>query len=438
MLARKKELPAGKLIRLVKSKITEFSNKISQGQKSTQRRFIREAIYGILQSGSSVLSKMAQALEPTGKTFHGVEKRLGYELQSAIKENDLRDNANEILRQSSFLGSDPTFALDLADINKEGSHIFEYIDRVHDGSANSVVDGYMNVVIEGIQKKGEHLPVYWEMFSTKANGFESINAEVKKGVERVVNIFGRIGHWIMDRGFDSSWIFQYFNTMGLLFVVRGYKNRNVQFEDNSTGSLHKYISEAQLPGRHPFFHYYVLNKRGRKNHWVRKESSIKYGYTKITLQPNHNHLTDTLTLWVVITEGVGGKGARSYFFTNMPINKLSEALRIAKLYSQRWGCEEGIRFLKQALSIEDIRVQSYRAFKQLIILAHLSAIALWYCLRDLQLRQKKLYGWLMDFSFLRKKRPLYLYYRLLESIQKLLWLDILSPHDFSPGFLGKL
>jgi len=56
------------------------------------------------------------------------------------------------------------------------------------------------------------------------------------------------------------------------------------------------------------------------------------------------------------------------------MNKLSDALRIAKLYSQRWGCEEGIRFLKQALSIEDIRVQSYRAFRQLIILAHLSAL----------------------------------------------------------------
>jgi transposase len=36
---------------------------------------------------------------------------------------------------------------------------------------------------------------------------------------------------------------------------------------------------------------------------------------------------------------------------------------MAKLYGQRWECEEGIRFLKQALSIEDIRVQSYRAFR---------------------------------------------------------------------------
>jgi hypothetical protein len=79
----------------VRSKITEFSNKISVGQKSTQRRFIREAIYGILQSGSSVLSKMAGSLQPTGRTFHGVEKRLGYELQSDLRNNDLRDNANE-------------------------------------------------------------------------------------------------------------------------------------------------------------------------------------------------------------------------------------------------------------------------------------------------------------------------------------------------------
>jgi hypothetical protein len=445
MLARKKELPAGKLIKLVKSKITEFSNKISVGQKSTQQRFIREAIYGILQSGSSVLSKMAVALQPTGRTFHGVEKRLGYELQSNLRNNDLRDNANEILQRSAFLGSEPTFALDLTDINKEGSHVFEYMDKVHDGSEDSVVDGYMNVVIEGIQNKGEHLPLYLEMFSTKAKGFISTNAEVKKGVDMVVNIFGRIGHWVMDRGFDSSWIFQYFNTMKLSFIVRGCKNRNVQLEDNSiglptgqVGSLHEYIKKAELPGRYPFFHYYVLRKKGRKNQWVKKESSIKYGYCTVTLLPNHGHLTEALTLQVIIIDGIDSKGVRSYFFTNMQITKLSDALRIAKLYGRRWGCEEGIRFLKQALSIEDIRVQSYHAFQQMIILAHLSVIALWYCLRDLLRRQKRLYCWLIDFSFLRKKRPSYLYYKLLESIQKILLLDIFFPDDFSPGFLGKL
>ena len=381
---------------------------------------------------------MAGALQPSGRTFHGVEKRLGYELQSELRDDDLRDKTNEILQRNAFLGQNPTFALDLTDINKEGGHVFEYMEKVHDGSEGSVVDGYTSVVIEGIQKKGEHLPLYLEMFSTKAKGFVSTNAEVKKGVDRVVNIFGRIGHWVMDRGFDSGWIFQYFNTMKLSFIVRGCKNRNVQFEDNSIGSLHEYISRAKLPGRYPFFHYYVLRKKGRKNQWVRKESSIKYGYCTVTLLPNHGHLTEALTLQVVIIEGIDSKGGRSYFFTNMQITKLSDALRIAKLYGRRWGCEEGIRFLKQALSIEDIRVQSYHAFQQLIVLAHLSIIALWYCLRDLQRRQKKLYCWLIDFSFLRKKRPLFVYYKLLESIQKLLLLDIFFPHDFSPGFLGKL
>ena len=445
MLARKKELPAGKLIELLKSKITEFSDKISVGQKSTQRRFIREAIYGILQSGSSVLSKMAGSLQPTGKTFHGVEKRLGYELQSDLRNNALRDNTNDVLQNSAYLGSEPIFALDLTDINKEGSHVFEYLGKVHDGSESSVVDGYMAVIIEGIQKKGDHLPLYLEMFSSKAKGYISINAEVKKGVDRVVNIFGRIGQWVMDRGFDSSWIFQYFDTMKLSFIVRGCKNRNVKFEDNSiglptgqVGSLHEYIKQAKLPGRYPFYHYYVLRKKGRKNHWVKKESSIKYGYCTVTLLPNHNHLTGALTLQVVIIEGIDGKGGRSYFFTNMQITKLSDALRIAKLYGLRWGCEEGIRFLKQALSIEDIRVQSYHAFQQLIVLVHLSVIALWYCLRYLQWRQKRLYCWLIDFSFHRKKRPLFLYYKLLESIQKLLLLDIFLPNDGSPGFLGKL
>ena len=106
MLARKKELPAGKLINLLKGKITEFSDKISAGQKSTQRRFIRDARYRILQSGSSVLRKMDRAIQPAGRTFHGAEKRLGYELQNKLAENVLRDKTNDLLLRNAFLGAE--------------------------------------------------------------------------------------------------------------------------------------------------------------------------------------------------------------------------------------------------------------------------------------------------------------------------------------------
>jgi hypothetical protein len=211
--------------------------------------------------------------------------------------------------------------LDLTDINKEVSHIFEYIGHsIYGGSEGSVVDGYMAVVIEGIQKKGDHLPLYLDMFSLKANCFISINAEVKK-VGRVVNIFGRIVQWVMDHEFDSSWIFQYFDTMKLSFIVRGYKNRNVRFEDNSiglpggqVGLLYEYIRQAELPGRYPFYHYYVLRKKGRKNHWVKKGKQHKVWLSYCNSTAESWSFNRKIALQVVIIESINGKEGRSYFF----------------------------------------------------------------------------------------------------------------------------
>jgi hypothetical protein len=101
---------------------------------------------------------MAGTLQTTGRTFHGVEKLLRYELLIDLQSNDLGDNTIDIFRNSAFLGLELIFAMYLIDINKEGNHIFEYMGKVHDGSENSDVDGYIAVLIEGIQKKGDHLP----------------------------------------------------------------------------------------------------------------------------------------------------------------------------------------------------------------------------------------------------------------------------------------
>ncbi len=372
MVARKKKLPARQIVIQLQRLLHDFSSKVSIGQKGTKRRFIAEAISGILLSGSSVLSRIASALLKANHSFHGIEKRLGYELHSELQTTLLRSNANQIVHHSGYLGKEPVFALDLTDINKEGSHVFECMDKVHDGSEGKLVDGYWSVVIEGIQNKGEHIPLYMDMFSTKAKGFTSINTEIKNAVEHIVTIFGLVGHWIMDRGFDSSWNFAFFSSMRLSFIIRGYKVRSVMNEGGHMELIQDIVNKTELPGRYPFYQYYMLQKNGRKMKWAKRETKIKYGYCTIKVVPNGSTVKETIPLQVIIVEGIEKAGERSYFYTNVPIRKLRDALAIAKLYGKRWGCEEGIRFVKQALALEDIRVQSYKAFQQLVVLIQIS------------------------------------------------------------------
>jgi len=433
MKARKKDLPFVKTIQTLRNTINEFSDRISEGVKRSNRRFLREVIYGILTSGSSVLSRIAETIRKEGITFHGVEKRLGYELGEMRNEDEIRRRANTVIKGKHFLEKTPIFALDLTDINKEGSHIFEYMDKVHDGSKGEIVDGYLSVIIEGIESKGEHLPLYMEMFSTKARGFKSINDEVRKGVEKVVEVFGKTGQWIMDRGFDGNIMMEYFVNEGLEFVIRGFRNRTVETEEGSVQLIKEVVNNLELPGRHPFYQYYILRKDGQKNRWIKKEKRIKFGYCQIKIAADEKPYTDRKTLNLIVIEGIGNKDERSYFYTNIPINNLTECLNVAKLYGKRWGCEEGIRFLKQALGIEDIRVQTYAAFRRMIFLAQISAMALWYALNHLQSKQKRIFAWLMNFAFSRKKRPCYIFYRIEETIRRLA-----ATESLVMDFLGKL
>jgi hypothetical protein len=53
--------------------------------------------------------------------------------------------------------------------------------------------------------------------------------------------------------------------------------------------------------------------------------------------------------------------------TNLRVDRLG-ALRILEIYLTRWKYEESYRFIKQAYNLEDIRVLSYTALMNIVVL----------------------------------------------------------------------
>ncbi|MHB1689027.1 MAG: hypothetical protein ACYCVH_16875 [Ignavibacteriaceae bacterium] len=198
---------------------------------------------------------------------------------------------------------DTIIALDFTDIEKRNGKVFEHLEKVHDGNTGKTVKGYWMVIIEAIKQKGEHVPLYMQMFSTAAKGFKSMNAEVYKRVLEIVNSFGRLGWWVMDRGFDSHQHFIFFIKQELRFIIRGYHDRNVETSEGEIKNINVIVKEAHLPGHHPFFHYYVLSKRGNRSKWEKRESKVTYGYVRVRVPCG----AEKIELTVVIFEGVGAK-----------------------------------------------------------------------------------------------------------------------------------
>ena len=75
--------------------------------------------------------------------------------------------------------------------------------------------------------------------------------------------------------------------------------------------------------------------------------------------------------------------------------------------------------MKQELSLEDIRVQSYGSMQRMIFFVYASIVALWYVERLLRTRARKIHVWVLNLVCIRNKRPQFILYKFIEALQKL-------------------
>ncbi len=432
-MVQEKKLMSERAYWLVKEELRRYTKKLKGGYDKVRRRLIGEMVEGMVKSGRMLLSRIAGAIHDQERTsdVHADEKRLSRELSSRRWDSEpLEANHRRVVVASGFLLDEGTrIAVDIFDVNKEGSHVFEHLTQVHDGSEGQTVDGFWAIAIEAIKGKGDHLPLYMELFSDKASGYRGQFTEMTKAVEKVVHDFGTLGLWVMDRGFDSLQSMLYFQGLSLAFLIRGFRPREIERTHGVKEKILDIVQSLPLRGVDAFFKYYILAGAGRRQKWVRRETKMRYDVFPVDVvhgiqeEPGERA---RLRLWVIVTEGVGRPGERAFFFTNVPVETLSDALRLLKQYAHRWSVEEAIRFVKQAFHLEDVRVQSYRGLQRMMTFCMLSYTFLCLMVRRWPRKAKTIYWWL--YTLLPRRRtgemlPHFVHYRILEAIQKVLGLD---------------
>jgi hypothetical protein len=434
-MAKRKKLMSERAYELIKEDLARYTRKLAAGYGKVRKRFIGEMLTGIVKSGRCLLSEIARAIHPRHSrvSVHGEEKRLSNELKSERwGPGELGQNYQQVVKQTMVLDTETVIALDLFDVNKDGSHVFEHMTRVYDGSGKEAVDGFWAIAIEAIRGKGEHLPLYMHLFSDKVKGFLSQFTEITKAVESVLADFGRVGLWVMDRGFDSLQNFLYFQGETLSFLIRGCHDRVVERTVGVPEKLLTIVQSMPLRGVDSFFKYYTLStsRRGRQK-WQRREAKVRYDFFPIVVVAGSDEepaQRRRVKLWVIVTEGVGKAGERAFFFTNIPLETLAEAHHLLKQYARRWSVEEAIRFVKQAFQLEEVRVQNYRGLQRMMTFCMLAYTFLSWVIKRWSQRRKKLFWWLHELTPRRagEKPPPFVHYRMLLAIQKVLALDFFS------------
>ena len=333
----------------IKSQITHFARRISTDFKRPMKRFMVQMLYGIQASKDVKLSNVARSLNEEIaliKTENRLSRHMGEEeLTESINEQLIEEGAKRIQE-------DTVIALDISDIDKPYAKKMEHLALVRDGSTGEKrSSGYWLISVLGADVEGEDLtPLSGELYSQKAEGFRSENRQILDTVDRVKGGIGTRGIWAIDRGGDRSILLRGLVGRELRFVVRLVGQRDLMLRDGRKQKALRIAWRCQCPERREV----TVQRDGQKS-----KKMISVGQVSVKLPFRDEPLS------LVVVKGFGESPLM--LLTNLELKKVG-VIRILEIYLTRWKCEESYRFIKQAYNLEDVRVMSYRALRNMVVL----------------------------------------------------------------------
>ncbi|MGB2968139.1 MAG: hypothetical protein WBD14_12100 [Phycisphaerae bacterium] len=335
----------------IKSQITRFASRLTDGWAKPQRRFVGEMLYGLQAAEDVKVSNIARSLAEKVRLIK-TENRLCRNLA----QTDLTDRINRYLtwEGAGAVQADTVLALDLGDLRKEYAKAMEHLATVRDGSTGALARGYWLCEVIAAHPYGDRIvPLYGELYSCAAEGFESENAVLLRAIERVSQATGGRGIWAMDRGGDRREILIPLLDRRLRFVVRSQGDRHVVLP----GGRKCAVREAARWCATDTERVVEVERDGRRTRLVLRLGAMEVRLPECRYTPLH----------LVVIRGFGPEPI--LLLTNLtPGSGRNYATFVADVYLTRWKCEEAYRFVKQAYRLEDVRVRSYVALRNVFAL----------------------------------------------------------------------
>ena len=328
---------------ILKREILSFSNKISKNLSKPDRKFSADMIYGMLASGSCVLTDVVDQLHEDSKKVNSVE-RLTRHLNKGTPAKALHTYLTALKK---WTPDTPVIHIDDSDIVKPEGHHFEALGLVRDGSKSTTAKnvyekGYIVTEACVLTKSNHPVSIFSEIHSSKEKDFTSINDITFAAIERGAALFGKTT-FVMDRGYDDSKVFQKLDELKQDYVIRVKGNRKL--------SLHnKWVTASELCNRRKGKIKMSLFYKGKMH-------EAYLSHVKVQLSSSRKNVN--LVLVYGITEHP------MMLITNKEIRSKDDVINVAMLYFSRWRIEEYFRCKKQMFHFENFRVRKLTAINAL-------------------------------------------------------------------------
>lgn len=366
------------------------------------KKFVRDMIIGILGSRSTIIANIARFLKEDTLINH-TEKRLSRMLGN-------KHFPREILRERvTDLGVKPVqkndiIAFDPGDISKKYSKKMDYLYRVHDGSSGEIRLGWEHFCVESIHwSDGEkqHSPLYERLINASCPGYVSQNYQIIEAINAVKSKIGDwCGIWTFDRLHDRNILFKELLKANIWWIVRLKYNRVFRVDGESMVKVEDLIEILSL---------------SKGSYWLlfpKRSGELRVAWRKVRIPKESQELT------IVLVHDLRNKDP-IIFLTNRPVRDDLSAIEVFAYYLERWGKEEGYRFSKSFLNLEDLRPMKWESIQNMSFMSHLAYLFLTWIYR----RHKQLLEMISE-KYLKNFEPIseihYRYYRIGQVIQILL------------------
>jgi len=211
----------------VRDQVARFSAKVSVGLKRPAQKLIGQMLFGILAAKDIKLSNIARSLQEEIR-LSKTETRLSRN----VKARDIAEPVTQALIHDGepWIKDDTVLAIDISDIAKQYARKMEYLATVRDGSAQGeLTKGYWLLGVVGADVRDDRLtPLLMELYSQKADDFESENTQILSAIDRVRSVVNGRGIWAIDRGGDRGRLLDGLLVRSCRFVVRLVGDRNLR------------------------------------------------------------------------------------------------------------------------------------------------------------------------------------------------------------------
>ena len=360
------------------------------GDKRTGETF-GEIVRGIINAGSLVCQRIAAHSPLLSAAKDGAQRVIRLAKGESTKRSDL--DATHLVqalceRGVAHLAESETDELwliaDPSDLRKPYAQEMPDLMEVKDLDGK-LVPGYRTLNVLGVTP-GRRGILYHRLFSSVAEDFVSEPLEVQRGLKEVSQAIvplkeSRAVSWIVDRGFDDVAVWRTIWEQEEHVVCRiRHRERLVEYQDQD-GKWKEGDVEAAQQHLRPMAsaRTEMMVRRGRQTKAKRQRVTAEIRACPLRLTYDTHVRREgkgeevQKALWLVEVEILRSSWKPWLLITDWPVEDAESAVRVFRMYRQRWAVEDSFKFTKGVLGWEEVQLLDLEGIRTLLALAWVAA-----------------------------------------------------------------